>query len=201
MCPGDKCIHPCDACQLRGVCYLTCRLVIAQEDDEKLENKVKMARVREWANSLDPVPWEDINDAARRLGVRGSGPKPQFHSTNVQSNAEDSRAREKRRGSRRSELLSSDSPMSPDNDTSTHISDSEIRHAAGELLAPPHRPPLSTGFSQGRPALRYAIWAQNCNDARWPPHHCILEAHWNRWDIVCRPKEAILFLERGLRYI
>jgi len=137
----------------------------AQADSEKLEMKVKMARVGEWASSLGPAPWEDITEAALRLGMK-TGPRPKgdrrasYSSKDSHPAKPRSQSRERELRQREKELLESpaiDSPLSPDGDNSTHISGNEIRDAAGKSSRRPHDT-APEAISVGRPALSTEGW-------------------------------------------
>ena len=137
----------------------------------------KMRRCKEWASSVGPAPWQDLNEAANRMGVRCI-PKPR----NYRSESRDSRSPGRRARSedgygspaRRSrdkaryrtpdppklrrklsdvtESPHVDSPLTREGDVSTRVSDGEIKtqRMAGS----------TDGFSQGRPALSTEGWNQ-----------------------------------------
>jgi hypothetical protein len=137
-----------------------------QVDNEKLEMKLKMARVKEWAGGLGPVPWDDVNEAALRLGMklpaRPRGDKRASYSSK-DSHPGKQRGRSRERDLRQREKALLESPLSPDGDNSTHVSGSEIRDAAGQASRRPQdageeisigRPALSTeGWDKGEPSI------------------------------------------------
>ena len=130
-----------------------------QVDDEKLEMKLKMARVKEWAGGLGPVPWDDVNEAALRLGMkvpaRSRGDKRASYSSK-DSHPGKQRSRSRERDPRQREKALLESPLSQDRDNSTHVSGSEIRDAAGQASRRPQD--ASEAISIGRPALSTGGW-------------------------------------------
>ena len=139
---------------------------------ERLEAKVRLERIREWARSADPAPWQEIAEAEQRLGLKGAQ-RPAGARGHAQSGRSLRRertpetrhgGRANQRGALAQERSKSEPPLESPN-ASTHVSGGDVQR---ETPTEPHRrrmspsyqrPPISAeGLSQGRPALSTEGW-------------------------------------------
>ena len=140
-----------------------------QEESEKLEAERRMERVREWVRSADPAPWQEIKEAAQRLGMRPAG-APSGHGQSGRSlrrerTPERHSGRANQRVAQGRERGQSEPPALESPNASTHVSGGDIQR---ETPVEPYRRPMSASYqrppisseslSQGRPALSTEGW-------------------------------------------